>query len=95
MKVTVKLFATLKETVGSGEVEVDLPEGADVGDLLEMLSKDCGADLGNYVIDDGTRRVRQYLQIVVDGKYGSFSEQRRTKLSDGLVVTILPPIGGG
>lgn len=95
MKVTVKLFAKLKEIVGSQELEVNLPERADIRNLLEKLSKDYGADFDNYVIDDRTGMVRQYLQIVVDGKYTSTSEKLGTKLRDGSVIAILPPIGGG
>jgi len=95
MKVTVKLFAKLKEIVGNQELEVNLPERADIRNLLEKLSKDYGADFDNYIIDDRTRMVRQYLQIVVDGKYTSTSEKLGAKLRDGSVVAILPPIGGG
>ena len=37
MRVTVRLFAMLRERAGAGEIELDLPDGASVGDALERL----------------------------------------------------------
>lgn len=37
MKVTVRLFAMLRERAGAREVELDLPEGARISDALEAL----------------------------------------------------------
>ena len=95
MKVIVKLFAVLKDVVKSGEVALDLHEGADIESLLENLSNEFGGDLENYLIDEKTKKPRAYLQIMVDGKYTSFSKGKKTTLRNGSVVAILPPIGGG
>jgi len=37
MNVTVRLFAGLRERAGAGELELELPEGARVGDALERM----------------------------------------------------------
>ena len=37
MRVTVRLFAMLRERAGSGEMVLDLPEGARVSDALDRL----------------------------------------------------------
>ena len=37
MEITVRLFAMLRERAGSGEVTIDLPEGARVNDALQEL----------------------------------------------------------
>jgi MoaE-MoaD fusion protein len=37
VEVTVRLFAMLRERAGSGEITLDLPDGASVGDALERL----------------------------------------------------------
>ncbi len=37
MQVRVRLFAALRERAGTGEVELDLPEGARVADVLAHL----------------------------------------------------------
>src|SRR6476620_4226183 len=37
MKVTVRLFAALRERAGSDRIELDLPTGASVGDALAQL----------------------------------------------------------
>ena len=44
MRVTVRLFAMLRERAGASEVELELPEGARVSDALESLG-DLAADL--------------------------------------------------
>ena len=40
MKVRVRLFAALRERAGSGELQVELPDGAVVGDVWPALSLD-------------------------------------------------------
>jgi MoaE-MoaD fusion protein len=37
MQVSVRLFAVLRERAGAGEIELELPEGASVGDALEHV----------------------------------------------------------
>jgi len=37
MQVSVRLFAVLRERAGAGKIELDLPEGASVGDALEQV----------------------------------------------------------
>ena len=46
MLVSVRLFAGLRERAGSGRIEVELPDGATVGDLLaamELAPRSCVA----------------------------------------------------
>ncbi|MGB3097734.1 MAG: MoaD/ThiS family protein, partial [Solirubrobacterales bacterium] len=43
VKIDVKLFAMLRERAGSGSVEVELADGATVGDLLGELADLIGA----------------------------------------------------
>jgi molybdopterin synthase sulfur carrier subunit len=37
MKVTIRLFANLRETVGTGQLVLDLPEGASLSAVVEQL----------------------------------------------------------
>ena len=39
MTVTVRLFAILRERAGRGSVEIELPEGATVGDAFDQLAQ--------------------------------------------------------
>ena len=47
------------------------------------------------LINDQTKKIRPYIQILVDGKYTSSSKESGIKLREGSVVAILPPVGGG
>lgn len=40
MRVTVRFFASLRESVGTRQVTLDLPEGASLHDMIEHLVKE-------------------------------------------------------
>lgn len=40
MDITVRFFASLRDTTGTGQCRLDIPEGATVGDLVSRLLVD-------------------------------------------------------
>ncbi len=80
MKVNVRLFASLREIFKSPYLEVELPEGATVADLVEVIREEA-PHLG--------RGGRFHVTINKD-----FVEQDAA-LHDGDEVAIFPPVGGG
>ena len=82
-KVQVKLlfFASLKDIVGSRQLDFDVPSGATVNDLLERLE-------ARYP------GLRPYRSIVLTSLNEDYVE-RSTVVSDGDEVAIFPPVSGG
>ncbi len=80
MKVTVKLFATLRKYLPpdatGGKAEVELPDGATVRQLVERLG-----------IPQSAARL-----VMVDGEH---CPELDTPLQDGQTVSIFPPVAGG
>jgi len=95
VKVSVRLFTTLRELAGKGEetLEFDV-EIVAVKDVLEGLVKRHGKEFKDYLFDE-TRRVREHLQLLVNGKSISLLEELETQLEEGDEVAIVPPVGGG
>jgi molybdopterin synthase catalytic subunit len=81
MKVSVRLFASLREIVGAGKLERELGEGATVGDLVAMLQAEFPR-LGDVT----TRTV-----ISINQEFAAPD----SPLSDGDEVAIFPPVSGG
>ena len=82
-KVQVKLlfFASLKDIVGSRQLDFDVPSGATVNDLLERLE-------ARYP------GLRPYRSIVLTSLNEDYVE-RSAVVSDGDEVAIFPPVSGG
>ena len=80
MKVNVRLFASLREIFKSPYLEVELPEGATVADLVEVIREEA-PHLGH-----GGR-----FHVTINKE---FVEQDAV-LKDGDEVAIFPPVGGG
>ena len=80
MRVRVVSFGILRDWLGSSEREVQLPEGATVGDLLEELSPR----------SDAASRLRG-IAVGVNAEYATASHPLR----DGDEVALLPPVSGG
>ncbi|MCW2981476.1 MAG: molybdopterin converting factor, subunit 1 [Solirubrobacterales bacterium] len=82
MTVSVRLFAILRERAGRDSVEIELPEGATVGDAFERLAETPGlADLVE----------RMPLRMAVNREYASAG----APISPGDELAVIPPISGG
>jgi len=81
MKVTIKLFARMRELVGANTIERELTENATIGDLIESLQNDY-PKLGQVV----SRTIVSVNQEFAD---------HQTPLADGDEVAFFPPVSGG
>jgi molybdopterin synthase catalytic subunit len=82
MTVTVRLFAILRERAGRDSVEIELPEGATVGDAFERLAAAPG--LGELV-------ERMPLRMAVNREYVDAG----AAIAPGDELALIPPISGG
>ena len=81
MTIRVKLFAILRERAGSGEVEIELPDGSTVGDASLALAKQLPA------LEPHLRRVA----FAVNQSY----VDRAMVLRDADELALIPPVSGG
>lgn len=88
-RVKIKIFATLKERYGRGEVEVDC-DGS-LRDAVEKAAEILGSDFVAEVFDGS--RPRDDRIILVNGRHIQFLE--KIELRDGDVIAIFPPLAGG
>ncbi len=80
MKVSVRLFAGLRERAGGQHVEVELPEGAVVEDLLAAMgSTPVGALAPGQCV------------VAINREYAPKDEPIR----EGDEVALIPPVSGG
>ena len=81
MRVTVRLFARLRELAGAGELQMELTPGATVQDAWRALEARHG-DVHPYA---------GKVSCAVNAEYS----QRSTTLNEGDEVAFLPPVSGG
>lgn len=85
MKISVKYFAALREAVGTGQEQLELPPAVTtVGAVRELLQARGG--VWNEALAPG-RAVRMACQQVMCGA--------ETPLVDGAEVAFFPPVTGG
>ncbi len=93
-RMQVNFYATLRPIVGGRQVEVSLPEGAEVRDLVALLLERWPVLREHLVEDDGSlsRRVAVY----VDGRNVRWlPDGEGTTLTPAQNVAIFPPVAGG
>jgi molybdopterin synthase catalytic subunit len=81
MHVRLLFFATLKDIVGSREMQLDVPAGSTVGDVLTHLE-------GSYP------RMKEYRPVVLTAINEEYVE-RSVRIEEGDEVAIFPPVSGG
>jgi molybdopterin converting factor subunit 1 len=81
MRVTVRLFARLRDLAGTGELARDVPAPATVRSVWQSLVSDLPA-LQEYV---------RTMSVAVNADYARMS----APVADGDEVAFLPPVSGG
>jgi MoaD family protein len=97
LHVSVRFFTTLREIIGKREETLTFKNtgNATIESVLNKLAMRYGKSFVEYVYDQKTGQVREFLQFLVNGRSVTESERFDTKLSDGDVLAIIPPVGGG
>lgn len=81
MRIRTRFFASAREIVGQGTLELDAPDGATVSDVLAMLSVEYPS-LAAY---------GPHLALAVNAEYVS----RDHLLQAGDELALIPPVSGG
>ena len=81
MRVTVRLFARLRDITGASELTRDLAPGATIGDLWSQLAGEF-PELGQY---------ERSISSAVNADYARMTQERQA----GDEVAFLPPVSGG
>ena len=92
MKVRVKFFATFRELFGCDAREVELEKGSRIQDLLNLI---CDSTLARQSVFDPSGGIRRDVKILKKGSRARFVSGGQTKLKEGDVIIIFPPLLGG
>jgi len=95
MKVNVQFFASARELVGTRDETLELRDGATVKDLLELLVRNHGQGLRDYLYDAKNGELRKSIQLLMGDRAISQTGGLATALTDGCVIAVIPPVGGG
>lgn len=96
MLITVKVrpLFNLKRIIGSSELVLKLRDEATIKDLIYVLVERYGGELGKLLSSEEVAGKRN-VAIFVNGRLIDFIDGDNTRLSDGDVVSLIPPAGGG
>jgi molybdopterin converting factor subunit 1 len=81
VKITCKFFALLRDRVGAAESQIDLNSDATVADAVETVAARF----------PDVREVLKTCAVALNQEYANPS----TKLNEGDVLAIIPPVSGG
>ena len=80
---------------GKGEDILEFETGkVTVNSVLQALAARYGSEFKAYLFSD-PGKVREHLQLLVDGKAIERLEGLGTALKDGAQLAIVPPVSGG
>jgi len=95
INVKVRTILSLKKIIGSGEIQLSLPESSTLEELITNLVSSRGDELASHLYEPNSKRLRPYVRLMVNGRDIAFLNRMETVLRSGDEVLILPPVSGG
>jgi len=97
LKVSVRFFAALRELVGKKVelLEFSGCEEVTVEKVLKRLAELYGTEFVEYLFNGKTSEIQGYLTLLVNGRSITTLDGLKTRLMNGDILAILPPVGGG
>ncbi|MGQ9572904.1 MAG: ubiquitin-like small modifier protein 1 [Dehalococcoidia bacterium] len=89
----VRLYASLRELAGERSIEVALPSGATIRDLIHRLVE-LRPSLAHRLLDEDGN-VPRFVNVFVNGRDIRYLSGLDTPVMPDDEVTILPPVAGG
>jgi len=89
-KVTVRMFATVREAAGTDTVNL---EAESVAEALERVSQRFGRSVKRLL--DGLASDPESIVVLINGKNPGHSRALAQRLSDGDEIALFPPVSGG
>ncbi len=94
MKIEIKFFTSLREITGKKLDHIQLQNSISIYELINLLSKEYGKKFREYIYNR-KGEPQDYLSFLVNGTNINNMQGFDTKLKNGDIIAILPPVGGG
>ncbi len=91
MRIRVKLFATLRESTGTSQLELELT-GSKVADAISTLIS-MYPQLSEML--DSSGKLKKFYKVFLNGRDIDHIKGLDTPLNDGDILAIFPPVAGG
>jgi molybdopterin synthase sulfur carrier subunit len=95
IRVGVRSIATIKALLGRDRIDVSLPSGATIEDVLARLVELGGPQLTSYFAEPKEKSAHAPLRVMVNGRDITVLQGRQTVLADGDDILVFVPIAGG
>jgi len=86
----IRVFALLRQLIGAKEVELNFSGDITVFNLLDLFVEKFDEKVYHHLFDEN-RKVKERFFFILNGKTVTL----KTKVKDGDILAILPPIIGG
>ncbi|MGQ4833452.1 MAG: MoaD/ThiS family protein [Candidatus Asgardarchaeia archaeon] len=95
VKVTFRVFAILRELIGTNKYTLIVPQGLSIKESLERLARETNERILELIFDESGNLKRTYT-ILLDGtNIRLLRKGINTKIEKDVTITIFPPVGGG
>jgi molybdopterin converting factor small subunit len=95
MRLKVRSIGLIRQVLGAAELDVDVPEGACIPDLLTRLVELKGEKFAPFAVVPKQPTAYAPLRVVVNGRDVGPAQQRAHILVEGDDVLMFLPIAGG